>query len=302
MLLDFVDLKSTWFQAFSACFLISLLPNLLLFIIPSYLLQNDANKKRQINVQNIFLYFASGGLLGDVFLHIIPHMLTEHNHAAHSTKSVSHNHLDHHTHNHETVSHDHHRRRLQHDHEHNHVHHNHDHHHAHDHHNSHDQSFLKVDHNDHTHHHTEDKTCSNNTISSVTGAFHVATTQIQSFWLENRGLCIGLIIIFGFMVFVAIDRYARVYATHSHHNHSHNTLEKNVTAVPLKADSTTTTTTRKTRATKKDKTEPATNKSESQQEVSKEKQGSYILSFPIVLLKLLNETYIQDGIFQYQPY
>jgi hypothetical protein len=66
-------------NAFAATLLISLLPNLLLFVIPSSLLSSE--RKSRINYQNLLLMFSSGGLLGDVFLHILPHLLgTEDSH------------------------------------------------------------------------------------------------------------------------------------------------------------------------------------------------------------------------------
>lgn len=98
-------------KAFSATLFISLLPNLLLFFIPMSLFKGSDIKKNSYNYQNFFLAFASGGLLGDVFLHVLPHLLAEassdhrpeHNHDHHHDHR-EHNHEEHLAHNHsETV-------------------------------------------------------------------------------------------------------------------------------------------------------------------------------------------------------
>lgn len=69
-----------WKSALFSTFIISSVPNLLLYLIPnSWLKKND---KRGVNVQHILLSFAAGGLLGDVILHIIPHLLVPHEHQA----------------------------------------------------------------------------------------------------------------------------------------------------------------------------------------------------------------------------
>ncbi|KAJ1668353.1 hypothetical protein IW140_000343 [Coemansia sp. RSA 1813] len=55
-------------------FYISLFPNLILFATPSSI----PNK-----VLRIMVAFAVGGLLGDVFLHLMPHMFADHDHSGH---------------------------------------------------------------------------------------------------------------------------------------------------------------------------------------------------------------------------
>ena len=59
-------------NSFLATGIISFVPNVLLFFIPVTLLRN---RSRFFDLQNIMFSFAAGGLLGDVFLHILPHIL-----------------------------------------------------------------------------------------------------------------------------------------------------------------------------------------------------------------------------------
>lgn len=61
--------RSVWFQAIGATLLISAAPFFILFLIP---LDNSEEKRW---LMKIFLSFASGGLLGDAFLHLIPHAM-----------------------------------------------------------------------------------------------------------------------------------------------------------------------------------------------------------------------------------
>jgi len=64
-----VGKSSVWFNAIMATLLISAAPFAILFFIP---LDNSAEKKPLLKV---LLAFASGGLLGDAFLHLIPHAM-----------------------------------------------------------------------------------------------------------------------------------------------------------------------------------------------------------------------------------
>ncbi|KAJ1404573.1 Zinc/iron permease [Ochromonadaceae sp. CCMP2298] len=88
---------SSHLHAYMAIGLISLLPNLLLIFIPSGML---VQKPGKINVQNIFLSFAAAGLMGDVFLHTLPHLLAPHSHGdhGHSEHEEHAEHHDHHNH------------------------------------------------------------------------------------------------------------------------------------------------------------------------------------------------------------
>merc|ERR550519_1422181 len=84
--------NSVWFNAIMATLLISAAPFFILFFIP---LDNSAEKQWLLK---ILLAFASGGLLGDAFLHLIPHALmavdtgeSGHGHShAHATHGHSH--------------------------------------------------------------------------------------------------------------------------------------------------------------------------------------------------------------------
>lgn len=60
----------TLLQALGATVLISAAPFFVLFLIPV-----ESNSPRHRSLLQILLSFASGGLLGDAFLHLIPHAL-----------------------------------------------------------------------------------------------------------------------------------------------------------------------------------------------------------------------------------
>uniref|UniRef100_A0A672F7V6 Zinc transporter SLC39A7 n=1 Tax=Salarias fasciatus TaxID=181472 RepID=A0A672F7V6_SALFA len=64
------DLVELWTQAIGATLLISAAPFLILFLIPV-----QSNSDQHQNLLKVLLSFASGGLLGDAFLHLIPHAL-----------------------------------------------------------------------------------------------------------------------------------------------------------------------------------------------------------------------------------
>nr|BAP46895.1 solute carrier family 39 member 7-1 [Cyprinus carpio] len=61
--------------AIGATLLISAAPFLILFLIPV-----QSNTDQHQNLLKVLLSFASGGLLGDAFLHLIPHALEPHSH------------------------------------------------------------------------------------------------------------------------------------------------------------------------------------------------------------------------------
>ena len=160
--------SNAWVNAYAATLIISLIPNLILFLIPSKVLISDV--KAKFNFQNISLSFAAGGLLGDVFLHILPDLFF---------KDAGHH--DHHD------SHEHH----EHNHEHNH----------------------ECNHHDHT-----------------------ITTWFQSFLKEHHSLYIGLLILAGFLIFIAIEKFV---ALNSSHDHSHDhPPEPSVTVIGEKAKNT----------------------------------------------------------------
>jgi len=103
-----------WYDAYIAIFLVSALPNLLLILIPSSLLTAKA-KKGSLNFQNMLITFAAAGLLGDVFLHTLPHLIAPHDHShgdahhhAHEGHDHDDEHHDHEHHDHDLHAHDHH--------------------------------------------------------------------------------------------------------------------------------------------------------------------------------------------------
>ena len=75
--------NENWIQACIATFLISALPAILLIFVPLTILKS---KFYGIKFLNVLLSFAAGGLLGDVFIHAIPHLLMN------SSSDVSHSH------------------------------------------------------------------------------------------------------------------------------------------------------------------------------------------------------------------
>lgn len=101
-----------WFYSLASTAVISAAPFLILFLIP---LENASEHDTLLKV---LLSFASGGLLGDAFLHLIPHAVAPHDH--------THSHDDHEHHVINDTHHD--------DHEHHHDDHHHDDHHHDDHH------------------------------------------------------------------------------------------------------------------------------------------------------------------------
>ena len=64
----------SWVNAIVAVSIISTIPNLLLYLIPA-----SYENPWGINIQHVMLSFASGGLLGDVFIHAMPHILLSDN-------------------------------------------------------------------------------------------------------------------------------------------------------------------------------------------------------------------------------
>jgi zinc transporter 7 len=63
-----------WVKALSSTVAISVFPFFVLFFIPI------DNKDEHQSFLKVLLSFASGGLLGDAFLHLIPHSLSTHHH------------------------------------------------------------------------------------------------------------------------------------------------------------------------------------------------------------------------------
>ncbi|XP_063973723.1 protein catecholamines up [Diachasmimorpha longicaudata] len=88
---------SIMLKAMGSTLLISAAPFVLLFFVPL-----DNTKERE-PLLKILLSFASGGLLGDAFLHLIPHALLPHSHGA---DGHDHGHEHSHGHDHEHHGHD----------------------------------------------------------------------------------------------------------------------------------------------------------------------------------------------------
>ncbi|XP_078422913.1 zinc transporter Slc39a7 [Cetorhinus maximus] len=93
-----------WSQAIGATVLISAAPFFILFFIPV-----ESNTSKHKCLLKVLLSFASGGLLGDAFLHLIPHALEPHSHSEAPEPSHSHsgNPDINHDHSHEAHGHDH---------------------------------------------------------------------------------------------------------------------------------------------------------------------------------------------------
>lgn len=86
------DTFTLWTQAIGSTVLISAAPFFILFLVP---LDNTKEKEPLLK---ILLSFASGSLLGDAFLHLIPHALVAH--SQESEHSSPHTHAKTHSHSH----------------------------------------------------------------------------------------------------------------------------------------------------------------------------------------------------------
>ncbi|XP_006882159.1 PREDICTED: zinc transporter SLC39A7 [Elephantulus edwardii] len=83
-----LDTVTLWAYALGATVLISAAPFLILFLIPV-----ESNSPHRRHLLQILLSFASGGLLGDAFLHLIPHALEPHSrHPVEHTAGHGHSH------------------------------------------------------------------------------------------------------------------------------------------------------------------------------------------------------------------
>ena len=85
-------------SALLATICISIFPTVVLFLMPTEFFIKPQNG---IHIQCVLLSFASGGLLGDVFIHTLPHLLLEaHDHSKVHAHAHEHDHRDHHDHHH----------------------------------------------------------------------------------------------------------------------------------------------------------------------------------------------------------
>ncbi|KAB1261255.1 Zinc transporter SLC39A7 [Camelus dromedarius] len=85
-----LDTVTLWAYALGATVLISAAPYFVLFLIPV-----ESNSPRHRSLLQILLSFASGGLLGDAFLHLIPHALEPHSHHHLEQPGHGHSHSEH---------------------------------------------------------------------------------------------------------------------------------------------------------------------------------------------------------------
>ncbi|XP_065355548.1 protein catecholamines up [Calliphora vicina] len=90
------DMSEIWLYSMGSTLFISAVPFLLLFVIP---LDNSEAMRPRLK---ILLAFASGGLLGDAFLHLIPHATNpHHSHDHFHESSHGHSHDNRHSHDHD---------------------------------------------------------------------------------------------------------------------------------------------------------------------------------------------------------
>jgi len=80
----------SWYEPILATAAISTAPFLILFLVPL-----DSNSADNQPILKVLLAFASGGLLGDAFLHLIPHAISPHSH-----DGSDHGHSHSHSHSH----------------------------------------------------------------------------------------------------------------------------------------------------------------------------------------------------------
>jgi len=89
----------TWLKAIGATLFISIVPIFMLYFIPI-----DASNPEHQGFLKVLLAFAAGGLLGDAFLHLLPHAMHPHSHG----EDGGHDHAHSHAHSHgEEEGHDH---------------------------------------------------------------------------------------------------------------------------------------------------------------------------------------------------
>jgi zinc transporter 7 len=93
--LNFSDTFNIWLHSLTSTLLISAAPFFILYLVPL-----DNTEAMQPRLKTL-LAFASGGLLGDAFLHLIPHAVAPHDHShSHTEHTHSHSSHDEHSHSH----------------------------------------------------------------------------------------------------------------------------------------------------------------------------------------------------------
>ena len=93
-------MRYIWLESIISTCLISAAPFFILFFVPL-----ESNSEEQRPLLKVLLSFASGGLLGDAFLHLIPHAISPHSHGVDEHHSHSHSHS--HGHDGENAEHSH---------------------------------------------------------------------------------------------------------------------------------------------------------------------------------------------------
>ena len=88
------DMFDIWLHSIGSTLLISAAPFFILYFVP---LDNTESMQPRLKT---LLAFASGGLLGDAFLHLIPHSVAPHSHGEHSHSHSHHDHDHGHEHGH----------------------------------------------------------------------------------------------------------------------------------------------------------------------------------------------------------
>ncbi len=88
-------IRYIWLESILSTALISAAPFFILFFVPL-----ESNSPEQRPLLKILLSFASGGLLGDAFLHLIPHAISPHSHTMEPGGGHSHSHGHGHSHAH----------------------------------------------------------------------------------------------------------------------------------------------------------------------------------------------------------
>lgn len=83
----FSQTMDMWWQAIFATLLISAAPFFILFFVPL-----ESNSAEYQPLLKVLLSFASGGLLGDAFLHLIPHAIHPHTHGEEEHHDHDHGH------------------------------------------------------------------------------------------------------------------------------------------------------------------------------------------------------------------
>ena len=241
----FQSQQELWTYAIASTCLISAAPFFILFFIP---LDNATEHSALLKV---LLSFASGGLLGDAFLHLIPHAVAPHDHHHGDVDKVStiehddhhHHEDDHHNHDHHHEDdhdhhhkddHDHHHKDNHHDHDHHHEndHHDHDHHHEDDQHHHHDHDHHhEDDHHDHDHHHKDDhhdhdhhhKDDHHDHDHHHKDDHHDHDHNHSHDHMQD--MKIGLWVLAGIVAFLMVEKLVRL-IKHDGHSHSHLPVKK----------------------------------------------------------------------------